>query len=73
MLSRYEESVANFNNSIVLLKADVIDYYSLDLNKALEVSLDDKIILARRADVHRILERYEEALEDLNDLLETDS
>ncbi|CAG8832381.1 14860_t:CDS:1, partial [Cetraspora pellucida] len=44
----------------------------IDLNKALEVSSDDKIIFAHRSDVYHILERHE-ALEDLNVLLKTDS
>ncbi|CAG8786435.1 5944_t:CDS:2, partial [Cetraspora pellucida] len=64
MLNSYEAYITDFNNSIeiesvnnVLLEFDEIDYYSL----------------TRRANVYRILERQEEALEDLNVLLETDS
>ncbi|CAG8684854.1 6990_t:CDS:2 [Cetraspora pellucida] len=66
MLNRYEESIAEIESiNNVLLEADGIDYYSLsyyersliDLNKALEVSPHDRMTLARRADVYRILER----------------
>ncbi|CAG8832337.1 15964_t:CDS:2, partial [Cetraspora pellucida] len=46
---------------------------TLDDFTTLEVSPDNRTTLARRADVYSILERYEEVLEELNDLLEINS